>query len=258
MGSLPSPEGVSRSSTMGRGSRFAGMGSPRVVSAGRGPSANGMVASEILDPSTNMGCSFSTAIPQSASTWMGRVSFDEGGSLTSGASPMVSPWNVTGADLNVPASSSSGTVTSHQNANQLGWQQRTPQRRLIFSHNDAAHNRNTSRDAQGAALHPSFRSGEPPAVQLDSRQSSDSPRSTFMCTPIQERADEADGVSQAKQKTPVGCYLHPDHFEATRSPRRQHTGDSTYHTPDRSPEWPTELGRCAMSLNSHCPIAIAR
>ena len=41
MGSLPSPEGVSRSSTMGRGSRFAGMGSPRVVPAGRGPLANG-------------------------------------------------------------------------------------------------------------------------------------------------------------------------------------------------------------------------
>ena len=102
MSSLTSPDEVSRSTTMGRGCRPAGWERQRVDFAGRGPSTHGMVATEFIDPSTQVGCSVRAPFPSSASSWMGRQRFDDATSCASDSLSSMLSERVSDAVSNSP------------------------------------------------------------------------------------------------------------------------------------------------------------
>ena len=137
MSSLTSPDEVSRSTTMGRGCRPAGWERQRVDFAGRGPSAHphGMVATEFIDPSTQVGCSVRAPFPSSASSWMGRQRFDDATSCASDSLSSMLSERVSDAVSNSPTYFVEDAGASRPAATVDAWKQNTTPRRLTFAHN---------------------------------------------------------------------------------------------------------------------------
>jgi len=132
MSSLTSPDEVSRSTTMGRGCRPAGWERQRVDFAGRGPSTHGMVATEFIDPSTQVGCSVRAPFPSSASSWMGRQRFDDATSCASDSLYSMLSERVSDAVSNSPTYFVEDAGASRPAATVDAWKQNTTPRRLTL------------------------------------------------------------------------------------------------------------------------------